>query len=183
MRNTLKARGARRILILFLIGLALVAAGSQAALAREAPGNDGLAGPNAAPNPPEIIIQKNSSSSIALLWEHSDQTATTYQIWRSENPYFDPNLGQGLKIDEYLFPSGLYGLNTAFRYVDDGSCGYYTAPPSAPTTCRYPQNPTVIVLGDVNHNYFWALRAGNSGGEFDFAKRVGEFDFALVKGS
>jgi len=27
------------------------------------------------------------------------------------------------------------------------------------------------------------VRAGNSNGEFDFANRVGEFDFALVPGS
>lgn len=163
--------------------LLVVGVGVVAVRAREVPDMDGLAGPHAAPNPPEISIQKNTASSIALHWEHSDQTTTTFQVWRSENPYFNPNIGQGVKIDEYSFPSGLYGLGVGFRYVDDGVCGYYTAPSSAPSTCRFPQSPTVTVLGDPGHNYFWAVRAGNSSGEFDFANRVGEFDFMLVKGS
>ncbi len=166
-----------------LLGFILMLVLSAAAQAKEPPGDQDLAGPQAAPNPPEISIQKNTTSSIALLWEHSDQTTTTYQVWRSTNPYFNPNLGQGVKIDEYSFLSGLYGLGVGFRYVDNGVCGYYTAPSSAPSTCRFPQSPTVTVLGDVTQNYFWAVRAGNSGSEFDFANRVGEFDFALVPGS
>lgn len=167
-----------------LMSVALALALSGVALAAEAPEGEGLlAGPQAAPNPPWISIQKNTASSIALLWEHSDQTTAVYQVWRGTSPYFDPNLGQGVKIDEYSFPLTLYGLGTGFRYVDNGVCGYYTAPSSAPNTCRYPQSPTVQVLGNVAVNYFWAVRAGNSGGEFDFANRVGEFDFALVPGA
>jgi len=183
--------GARRAFLPLLLTLILLVAGSTAAWSQEEPIPDDWAGPapdaplrpQAAPNPPTISIQKNSGSSIALLWEHEDQTATTYQVWRSTHPYFDPNLGQGVKIDDYSFPSGLYGLFTEFRYVDDGACGYFEVgtPPQQPQPCKV-QSPAVMVLGDVNHNYFWAVRAGNEGGEFDFANRVGEFDFALVKG-
>ncbi len=86
-------------------------------------------------------------------------------------------------IDACTFPSGLYGQGAEFRYVDNGSCGYYSDPSSAPVTCRYPQNPTATVLGDVKRNYFWVLRAGNSGSEFEFDNRVGEFDFRFVTGS
>ncbi len=170
-------------LALLALTLALAATGIPGALASEAPGRDAL-GPDAAPNPPPISIETASSSSIALLWEHTDQTATVYQVWRSESPYFDPNVGQGTKVDEYTFPSGLYGLGAEFRYIDNGSCGYFLVgmPPQQPKTCT-PQSPAVTVLGDVAHNYFWVLRAGNSGGEFDFANRVGEFDYRLVKGS
>jgi hypothetical protein len=171
-----------RTLILVLLIVVMVA-GSTAAFADEAPGGDALAGPAAAPNPPQISIEK-ASSSIALLWQHTDYPRTTaYQVWRSEDPLFDPNAGQGVKIDEYTFPGTLYGQGTDFRYVDNGSCGKYTAPSSAPNTCRYPQSPTVTVLGDVAHNYFWAVRAGNTDGEYDFDNRVGEFDFRLVPGS
>jgi hypothetical protein len=143
------------------------------------------AGPAAAPEAPEIRIEKASSNSIALLWDHPGEETTAYQVWRSENPYFDPNIGQGAKIDEYAFP-GVYGQGTAFRYVDNGSCGYFLVgtPPSEqqPQPCTS-QNPTVTVLGDVAHNYFWAVRGGNTAGEFDFANRVGEFDYRLVPGS
>lgn len=174
----------KNALFAFVLSVALIAAGSGSARAGEAPGGDGLAGPDAAPNPPAISIEKASSASIALLWEHTDQTATVYQVWRSAAPYFNPNAGQGTKIDEYTFSSGLYGLGTEFRYVDNGSCGYFQVgiPPQQPKPCAA-QNPTVTVLGDVAHNYFWVVRAGNSGGEFDFDNRVGEFDFGLVKGS
>lgn len=171
----------RAIYNYFLIFVLLLTTGG-VALAGEAPGEADLAGPQAAPNPPFISIQRAGPSSIALLWEHGDQTTTAYQVWRSTDPYFDPNMGQGVKIDDYTFPGSLYGLGTEFRYVDDGVCGKYTAPASAPNTCRFSQNPPVTVIGDVAHNYFWAVRAGNSGDEFDFANRVGEFDFALVAG-
>ncbi len=168
--------------ILFLLAVALAVTGATAAFASEPPGGEGLAGPDSAPNPPSISIEVASSSSIALLWEHTDQAATVYQVWRSEAPYFNPNAGQGTLIDAYTFPSALYGQGVSFRYVDNGICGVYTQPSSAPTTCRYPQSPTVTVRGDVAHNYVWVLRAGNSAGEFDFDNRVGEFDYRLVKG-
>lgn len=169
-------------LIPLLLAAALAVTGATAAFASEPPGGEGLAGPDSAPNPPSISIAAASSSSIALLWEHTDQTATVYQVWRSEAPYFNPNAGQGTLIDAYTFPISLYGQGVPFRYVDNGICGVYTQPSSAPTTCRYPQSPTVTVRGDVSHNYVWVLRAGNSAGEFDFDNRVGEFDFGLVKG-
>lgn len=174
-----------RILLLFLVVAALTAAWSAVALASEAP-DEGLSSPDAAPNPPPISIEVASSNSIALLWESVDQTfmTTAFQVWRSADaPYFDPAIGEGAMIDQYTFPGSMYGVGTAFSYVDDGSCGYFmlagSPEPLQPCT---PQTPTVTVLGDVAHNYFWVLRAGNSDNEFDFANRVGEFDYALVKG-
>lgn len=175
--------GPFRVLLPLLLAIILLAAGGAVAWATEDPGREALAGPDAAPNPPPISIEAASSSSIALLWEHIDQTATTYQVWRSEAPYFNPNAGQGTLIDAYIFSSGVYGLGTAFQYVDNGICGYFLVgtPPQQPKPCTA-QSPTVTVRGDVAHNYFWVLRAGNGGGEFDFENRVGEFDYRLVKG-
>lgn len=165
------------LIILLAIGL-LVAGGI--AQAREAPPPD-LVGPDAAPNPPYISISRGATT-IQLDWEHADQTTSIYQVWRSENPYFDPNAGQGALIDNYAFDKDLFGLGSPFTFVDNGICGTYTQP-AFMGGCRYPQNPTVTVVGDAAHNYFWVVMAGNDANELDFANRVGEFDFALVKGS
>ncbi len=40
----------------------------------------------------------------------------------------------------------------------------------------------VQVIGDVNHNYFWAVQARAGGSVSGVINYVGEFDFALVKG-
>lgn len=176
--RVLLANGLRRLLMLSLC-VSLVGGGPAAQASQDSPAP--LA-PTSAPNPPDVKIARQGSAAV-LTWQHPDSTVATYQIWRSQNPYFDPNAGEGTLIDSYSFSLGPYGTFTVFNYLDNGSCGYYLAPLSAPKTCRYPQTPTVTAIGDVSHNYFWAVRAGNSAGEFDFGNRVGEFDFALVPGS
>ncbi len=170
---------------LLLLGLlvTLLAAGGSAAWASETPGgvNDSrAAGPDAAFDPPQIAIAKNSTTSIKLTWFHPATSITLYQAWRSEAPYFTPP-AQGTKIDSYEFQSGVYGVDTPFGYVDNGACGYFIAN-GAPQTCKQ-QVPPVTVLGDAAHNYFWVVRAGNAIPEYENSNRVGEFDFALVPGS
>ena len=164
-----------RLLVALLIGLLAVGGVAQA---REAPLIE-PADPDAAPNPPQVYISR-SGSAIQMDWEHIDQTTTIYQVWRSEDPAFDPHAGQGTLIDSYSFSKGLFGLGSPFTFVDNGICGTYTWP-TFMGGCRYPQNPRVTVTGDVAHNYFWVVMAGNDANELDFANRVGEFDFALVK--
>ncbi len=171
-------------LIVLVLVVTLIAAGGSAAWASEEPGSSDsrAAGPNAAWDPPHISIAKYSSTSIELSWAHPDTAITLYQAWRAVNdPYFDPNASEGTKIDQYSFPTGLYSRDTPFEYVDNGTCGYFVAG-GAQQTCT-PQTPNVTVLGDVAHNYFWVVRAGDNIPEYDYDNRVGEFDFTLVPGS
>ncbi len=170
-----------RGLMLLVLIVTLLAAGSSLAWASEEPGNDSrFAGPDAVWDAPFIFITKQSSSSIKLSWLHSATAITLYQVWRSEAPYFVPPAA-GTMIDSVTFPSGPYGLDTPFAYVDNGACGYFIVN-GAPQTCK-PQSPPVTVLGDVDHNYFWVVRAGDPTPDYEYNNRVGEFDFALVPGS
>ncbi len=67
-----------------------------------------------------------------------------------------------------------YGVGATVSFVDDG-------------TDRYAADgvvPPVMVIGDVQTNYFWVVQARNSsGGVSGVNNIVGEFDFGLVKGS
>lgn len=137
--------------------------------------------PESAPDAPNISIA-STGANIELSWEHADITTASYQIWRSVNqPYFEPP-GAGQMIDNYSFPTALYGIFEPFAYIDDGVCGYFTAPPSAPG-CTNPQSPAETILGDVADNYTWVVRVGSTSTEYDTSNRVGEFDFAIVPGS
>lgn len=170
----------RTLTLVASIAVALALLLPQAALA--IPAGPEVFQPDSAPYPPYVRVYVDSDK-IRLEWYHEDPTTGAYEIRRSSTPYFDPNGGQGVVIDSYSFNPAAYGVNTLFKYLDDGVCGRYTAPSSAPTTCRYVQNPTVDVTGDVQNHYFWAVRAGSSSQEFDYVNRVGEFDFKLVPGS
>jgi hypothetical protein len=135
--------------------------------------------PGAAPNPPYIAISRSGSNAARLDWDHPDASLTSYEVWRAEQPYFDPAQGQGSKIGSYSFSEGIYAEFAPFSYVDNGSCGYFIAA-GQQLPCA-PQNPAATVVGDPLHQYFWVVRAGNS--EYADSNRVGEFDFSLEKGS
>jgi hypothetical protein len=134
--------------------------------------------PDAAPNPPYIIISPSGSNAVRLEWSHPEASLTSYEVWRSESPYFDQAIGPAAKIGAYQFAQGVYGENVAFEYLDDGFCSCFAvAGQSLPCAV---QNPSVTVIGDVDHQYYWLVRASN--GVFADSNRVGEFDFPLVRG-
>ena len=82
---------------------------------------------------------------------------TQYGIWRSTQPYFDPDAANCncTKVAE----------TADLNWTDDGSVGPITP------------------IGDVNNNYFYVVRAQNSAGWSPVSNRTGEFDFALTPGS
>ena len=135
--------------------------------------------PEAAPNAPSIAITRSGSSAVQLEWTHPDTSLTSYEVWRSDQPYFDPALDQGLRIGSYAFPEVVYGEGARFAYIDNGACSYFVAAGQA-LSCA-PQNPTVAVTGAGARAYYWFVRGSN--GEYADSNRAGAFDFALVKGA
>jgi hypothetical protein len=135
-------------------------------------------GPEAAPNPAYITIGRSGSNAIRLDWDHPDASLTSYEVWRSELPYFSPGNDPSVRIGSYAFSPGIYGEYAPFNYTDNGTCGYFTA--AGQQLPCLAQNPPVIVVGDAAHQYYWLVRAGN--GEYADSNSVGEFDFALVAG-
>lgn len=134
---------------------------------------DGLIVPAAAPVAPEISVARVPNTANALLsWEHVIESEA-YQVWRGIAPYFDPAQGQGNQI-AYL-PAGAYGQGSIIEYTDDGVDRYSAG--SSDTLL-----PTIQVIGDPATNYFWVVRGQNGDGVSENSNRVGEFDFALVKG-
>ncbi len=176
MMNTARARAALGVALFVLVMLAPVAFAGNEAPPFSSPG---AVQPNAAPNPPYISISRYSTNAVRLDWGHPDTSLTSYEVWRSELPYFTPSVDASAKVGSYAFSQGIYGEYAPFSYIDNGSCGYFIAA-GQQLPCS-PQNPSVTVIGDVSHQYYWLVRASN--GEHADSNRVGEFDFALVKGS
>ena len=80
-------------------------------------------------------------------------TVTAYGIWRSTQPYFDP---------------------------DATNCNCTKIDETAALSC--PGRLAITPIGDVNNNYFYLVRAQNSAGWSPVSNRTGEFDFALTPG-
>lgn len=135
--------------------------------------------PKAAPNPASIVISRSGSNAVRLDWGHPDTSLTSYEVWRSEAPYLVPGASASAKIGSYAFSEGIYGEYAPFSYIDNGSCGYFIAA-GQQLPCSVAQNPPATVIGDVDHQYYWLVRASN--GENADSNSVGEFDYALVKG-
>jgi hypothetical protein len=181
MNKMTKYRRVLRVPLLVLILVAFVLPGPGAQATEVAPAVEthaALAGPDSAPNPPEIFIGRQGSA-IQLDWDHSDAPTVKYEVWRSQSPYLTA-AAPAIRIGTYYFSQGVYGVGTPFSYVDNGSCGYFIAG-GQNITCQT-QNPSVTVVGDVLHNYFWIVSAGNANSEFAHLNTVGEFDFTLVRG-
>ncbi len=112
---------------------------------------------------PSLTIA-GEGSAARLSWPHQAANQT-YQVWReADQPYFDPDGGQGTHIADVAAGSALAG--EPLVYVDDGTT---PAPP-------------VAIIGDPSHQYFWVVRGVNGAGVSDSSNRVGEFDFVLVPG-
>jgi hypothetical protein len=114
------------------------------------------------PVAPAVAAASATSAGITVSWPH-DVLNTTYTLWRSENPYFDPAT-QGVQLTT-IDASG-YAAGAPVQYADNGQ-----TPP-----------PAVITYGDPAHNYFWVVRAANAYGTSSTSNRVGEFDFSLTPG-
>jgi hypothetical protein len=171
-------RGLLWLAVFAALVLPLIAAPASAAvpIAQE---DAAPAGPDAAPNPPEITIVRQGTA-IRLNWQHSDSQTARYEIWRSENPYLGP-AAPATKVGSFYFTAGIYGVGASFSYVDNGSCGYFIAA-GQNLPCQA-QNPSVTVVGDKAHNYFWIVSAGNASSEYAHDNHVGEFDFGMTPGN
>ncbi len=100
-----------------------------------------------------------AGSSLRLSWpaviqdvNGAQTTVLRYRIFRAETPYFVPTLANQVAVTSDL------------SWLDDGSSGAITP------------------VGDLTHNYFYAIKAVNATGESVASTHVGEFDFALTPG-
>lgn len=114
------------------------------------------------PAAPEVSIQR-SGDDLVLSWlavgldAASQATAfTRYRIWRSTRPYFDP----ALPPCDCVLIADVTSLTHSDTDVDG-----------------------VDIVGDVNVNYSYIVKAVNAAGESLASGSVGEFDFALAPGS
>lgn len=114
------------------------------------------------PKTPEALVEPDGSHAV-LSWPavthdifDNPTTVTSYNIWRDNSAYFDPN--------QPNCDCALVGSITGLTWTDTGSLGPITP------------------IGDVSHNYFYVVHAANSAGHSSVTRRVGEFDFALLPG-
>lgn len=131
-----------------------------------------LPAPLSAPEAPWVYIARNGQN-IDLSWAHVGADASYYEVYRSTNPYPQPGVAPTNRIKD-IPAGGAYGAGYVFVSTDDGIDHYAADGIVGP----------VQVIGDPAVNYFWVVRTRNSAGEVsDIQNIVGEFDFALVKGS
>ncbi len=116
----------------------------------------------AVPQPPAVSIGRSGSSAV-LSWPAVMQdiygrptAATSYLVWRSTVPFFDPNRPNCNCIR--------VATTSALTWTDTGAVGGITP------------------IGDVANNYFYAVQAANRVGHSAPSRQVGEFDFALKSG-
>ncbi len=116
----------------------------------------------ALPQPPAVSIARSGSSAV-LSWSAVTQdvfgqptAVTSYLIWRSTTPYFDPNRPN--------CNCRRVATTSALTWTDTGAIGPITP------------------IGDTANNYFYVVQAANSAGHSVPSNRVGEFDFALTPG-
>ncbi len=114
----------------------------------------------ALPQPPAVSIAR-SGNSVVLSWPavtrdiyQQPTTVSSYLVWRSTAPYFDPNRPN--------CNCRRVASTAALTWTDTGAVGGITP------------------IGDVGNNYFYVVQAANSAGHSAFSNRVGEFDFALT---
>lgn len=128
------------------------------------------ASPQGIPEAPWVQIKlAPNPSHVRLNWEHW-MGNEGYEIYRSPVPYFEPGVAPANRI---LDLSGGYGGGSIVETIDDGIDRYAADDVVGP----------VQVIGDVQHNYFWAVQARAGGSVSGVINYVGEFDFALVRGN
>ncbi len=129
-----------------------------------------ISSPSGSPEAPLVQIElAPNPAHVRLYWGHLIENEF-YEIYRSPVPYFEPGVAPANRILD--LSSGGYGSGSVIEIVDDGVDRYAVDGVVGP----------VQVIGDVNHNYFWAVQARAGGSVSGVINYVGEFDFALVKG-
>jgi len=96
-------------------------------------------------------------ANAALTWSHTDNNVHHYEVWRANNaPYFNPGDPGSTKLADVAATCS----GNSMTYTDTSSG-----------------------LGDTANNSFYVAYAVNSAGQKSgLSNRVGEFDFALVRG-
>ena len=113
--------------------------------------------------PPALSIRYSATpAAIDLVWSDLENL-DSYQVWRSEDPAFEPPAGgtQVGVVDGALFEAG-----AEIVFTDDGAAG-----------------PPAVIAGDAARNYFWLARGMNVRGASPDSNRIGEFDFVLAPGA
>ncbi len=94
-----------------------------------------------------------NAADMHLAWNH-DPANSFYEVWRSQNPYFQPD-DPGSELLKTL-----QAVDGVFEYTDPN------------------------VVGDPNTQHYYLLRTANACGEYAASgPRSAEFDFALVPGN
>lgn len=114
------------------------------------------------PVAPDVDIAHSASEGVDLSWPHLEPDAT-YEIWRGASPYFDPE-DAGIQVGTVDAQAAGVSAGDEVHFDDDGAVG------------------PVQVVGNVDNNYYWVVRGANWRGVSPDSNRVGEFDFALVRG-
>ena len=108
---------------------------------------------NAPQSPTAMDESILNGTDMHLTWPH-DPANSFYEIWRSEDPYFQAGDGNSTLLKTFQAVDGI------FEYTD-------------PNT-----------VGDPNVQHYYLLRAANACGEYSpSTPRSAEFDFSLVPGS
>lgn len=134
---------------------------------------DPALGPEAAIDAPRIQIERVPNTNNArLYWSHVEGT-DFYEVYRATVPYPAPAANSTTnRIDD--LPATGYGYGSLVEVTDNGVDRY-----AGDTTLA-----TVQVIGNPQVNYFWIVQGRTSSGDVSGGSNiVGEFDFALVKGS
>lgn len=127
--------------------------------------------PRGAPEAPWVEIERAANpANVRLFWWHFIENEY-YEVYRSTVPYFQPGLAPANRILD--LSAGGYGSGSIVETIDDGIDRYALDGVVGP----------VQVIGDVANNYFWAVQARSGDGVSGVINYVGEFDYALVKGS
>lgn len=103
---------------------------------------------------PPIIALAQDHTLAALSWKHVPQY-TSYEVWRSTQPYFNPGDPGSEMRGTVLAPTT--GEDVIFK---DGDA-----------------------IGNVDHNYVYVVRGVNAAGTTGASNRLGEFDFAVTPGN
>lgn len=166
-------RCSRSLLLLSVVALLLaLLVPAVAGAAPSEPDSTGWLAPWAVPDPPVVSVERAATSNARLYWPHVGQDAAYYEIYRSTGPYPEPGVAPANRVQD--LPAGAYGIGSTVEHIDDGVDRYDADGTTA----------TVVVIGDAQTNYFWVVQSRSTGGETSGASNlVGEFDFALVKGS
>ena len=112
-----------------------------------------------------MVVASVQSGHLVLKWQHAS-LITSYEIWRSTDPYLNP-AAPAMRIASGLPPVALPTFDVVCTQSLDGDT----------RTCTLSGG-----VGDVTKNYFYIVKGIRSGVAGATSNRTGEFDFALAPG-